>query len=328
MGLKEVFVPGYRDGAMGGKKGSDGGGRGVRTPWGYAGELREMKMQPGRGNAPEDSERSQRERLFGAMVALSAEQGYEATKIGELVKLAGVSRAAFYDHFKDKQELMLAAVEALLEPTIALIERAEDAGTGEARVRQAVEAFMGLIAKQPAASKMCFIEIYAAGPAGEAEVERVLDLFERFCIAELNQIPDRKGTPPQMVRAMLGGLQKVIHKRLYSDEPDQLPRLAEDIATWGLSRRTPSSPPSTAAPLRCWASSCPPSGAQRAGRSRCGPPTRRCSPSASKSPSTRRSGRCRCTRRGDGPCRPATRSWKASRPCSRPATSASRTSRR
>ena len=220
---------------------------------------------------PEDSDRSQRERLFGAMVALSAEQGYEATKIGDLVKLAGVSRAAFYEHFEDKQECMLAAVEALIEPTIALIERAEDAGTGEARVRQAVEAFMGLIADQPAASKMCFIEIYAAGPDGEAEVERVLDLFERFGIAELNQIPDRKGTPPQMVRAMLGGLQKVIHKRLYSDEAEAAAR------AW------PRTSPPGASPTR-----------RRPARSRAragAGASRRPSPNARRSP-TRPSGSC------------------------------------
>ena len=242
MGLKEVFVPGYGGSRMGGKTGAATNGKGVRTPWGDAADLRSMKMRPGRGNAPEDSERSQRERLFGAMVALSAEQGYEATKIGDLVKVAGVSRAAFYDHFSDKKELLLAAVEALVEPTIAMIEEAEDAPTGEARVRQAVEAFMGLAARQPAASKMCFIEIYAAGPEGEAEIERLLDAFQNFGVEQLNQIPGRKGTPPQMVRAMLGGLQKVIHKRLYSEEADQLPRLAEDIATWGLSYPAPPGP--------------------------------------------------------------------------------------
>ncbi len=242
MGLKEVFVPGYREAAMGRKSRDAKDERGVRTPWGHAAELRTMKMRAGRGNPPEESERSQRERLFGAMVALSSEQGYEATKIGDLVKVAGVSRAAFYDHFRDKEELMMATVEALLEPTIALVERAEDAGTGEARVRQAVEAFMGLVARQPAASKLCFVEIYAAGPGGEAEIERVLDLFEHFAIAELNQIPGRKGMPPQMVRAQLGGLQKVIHKRLYSDEAGQLPRLSEDIATWALSYPPPPGP--------------------------------------------------------------------------------------
>jgi len=199
-------------------------------------------MRPGRGNAPEESQRSQRERLFGAMVAISSEQGYEATKIGDLAKLAGVSRAAFYEHFANKKECLLAAVEALVEPTIAAIERAEDAPTGEAKVHQAVEAFLSLIASQPAASRMGFIEVYAAGPEGEATVERALDIFEQFGVEQLNQIPGRRGTPPQMVRALIGGLQKVIHKRLYSNEADQLPRLAKEIADWGLSYPPPPGP--------------------------------------------------------------------------------------
>jgi AcrR family transcriptional regulator len=228
--LGDAHVPGYRDAEM------------VRTPWGNAAELRSKRMRPGRGNAPEESERSQRERLFAALVAISSEKGYEATRIADLVQLAGVSRGAFYEHFEDKQACLLAAVDALLEPTIELIERAEDAPGGEARIRQAVEAFLGLVAAQPSASKMVFIEVYAAGPDGEAEIERMLDTFERFALAELKQIPDRKGMPPQMVRAMLGGFQKVIQKRLYNDEADVLSRLAEGIADWGLSYVPPPGP--------------------------------------------------------------------------------------
>jgi AcrR family transcriptional regulator len=214
----------------------------VRTPWGNAAELRSKKMRPGRGNAPEDSQRNQRERLFGALVAITSEKGYEATTVGELVKLAGVSRATFYSHFADKQELLLAAVDALIEPTLAVIERAEDAPTGEARVRQAIEAFMGVIAAQPAAAKMGCIEVYAAGPEGEAEMERAIDVFEGFGVSQLNQIRGREGMPPQMVRAIVGGLLKVIQKRLYSDEAGELPRLGEPISDWGLSYPPPPGP--------------------------------------------------------------------------------------
>src|ERR1044072_861871 len=98
---------------------------GARTPWGGAADLRSMKLPAGRGRGPEEAARSRRGRLFGAMVAISSERGFEATTIGDLARVAGVSRAAFYDVFKDKQECMLAAVEALIEPTIAQHEVAE-----------------------------------------------------------------------------------------------------------------------------------------------------------------------------------------------------------
>jgi AcrR family transcriptional regulator len=217
-------------------------GKGVVTPWGNASELRAKIRPVGRGGVPEETSRKQRERLFAAMVALSSKHGYEETTVDAISRLAGVSKGSFYEHFANKEELLLAAVDALVEPTLKVIERAEDAPTGEARVRQAVEAFLGLIADQPAASQMGFIEVYAAGPEGEATVDRAIDIFERFGVNQLNQIPDRKGMPPQIVRAMVGGFLKVIQKRLYSDEADQLPRLAEAIANWGLSYPPPPGP--------------------------------------------------------------------------------------
>jgi AcrR family transcriptional regulator len=217
-------------------------GAGVRTPWGDADDLRSMRMPAGRGNAPGETTRNRRQRLFGAMVAVSSEKGYEATTIGDLAQVAGVSRAAFYELFRDKQECLLAAVDALVEPTIGVIEQAEDAPTGAARVRQAVEAFLGLLAEQPAAAKMGCIEVYAAGPEGEATIDRAIDIFEAFGVSQLNQIPGREEMPPQMVRGMVGGLLKVIQKRLYSDEAEQLPRLAEPIADWSLSYPSPPGP--------------------------------------------------------------------------------------
>ena len=90
----------------------------MRTPWGDAARLRDRMMRPGRGTPREEAENNQRERLFAAMVATVAEKGYEATTVADLVELSGVSRSAFYRHFDDKQDCFLAAVEALVEPTL------------------------------------------------------------------------------------------------------------------------------------------------------------------------------------------------------------------
>jgi AcrR family transcriptional regulator len=89
---------------------------------------------------------------------------------------------------------------------------------------------------------MCFVEIYAAGPDGVAVLQRALEKFENFGATLLEQIPGREGMPRQMVRAMIGGLQKVVHKRLYRDEQDELVELAPQIWKWWLSYPPPPGP--------------------------------------------------------------------------------------
>jgi AcrR family transcriptional regulator len=199
-------------------------------------------MRPGRGTPRAEAERNHRERLFAAMVACVVEKGYDATRVADLVQLSGISRSAFYRQFADKQECFLAAAEELIQPTIEIMEHAEHSESGEERMREALEAFLRLVVAQPAASKMCFVEIYAAGPEAVALIERTLDVFERFGTELFEQIPGRKGMPPVMVRAMIGGLQKVVHKRLYRDEPDELTTLAPQICLWWLSYPPPPGP--------------------------------------------------------------------------------------
>src|SRR5262245_9111941 len=211
----------------------------TRTPWGDATELRDRMLRPGRGTPREEAEKNQRERLFAAMVATVADKGYEATTVADLVNLSGVSRSAFYRHFADKEECFLTAAEALIVPTLDAIKAGESGAAGEERTRKALEAFLTLIASQPGASKMCFVEVYAAGPAGVAVVEKTLDAFESFVTELFAEVPGRESMPPQMIRAMIGGLQKVIHKRLYRDEEDQLVELAPQIWKWWLSYPPP-----------------------------------------------------------------------------------------
>ncbi len=199
-------------------------------------------MRPGRGTPREEAEKNQRERLFAAMVATVAEKGYEATTVADLVKLSGVSRSAFYRHFADKEECFLTAAEALTGPTLEVMEHAEHAPSGEERTREALEAFLKLIASQPAASKMCFVEIYAAGPEGVAVVDRTMDAFEQLGKSLFDDIPDREEMPSQMIRSMIGGLQKVVHKRLYRNEGAELPDLAGQIWEWWLSYPPPPGP--------------------------------------------------------------------------------------
>ena len=213
----------------------------VLTPWGDSSGLRQRMLRPGRGTPPEEAERNQRERLFAAMVATVAEKGYEATTVADLVKLSGVSGSAFYRHFEDKQTCFRATIESLVEPALAIVSGPEPAADLEAG-RHAFEELIEAIARQKAAGKMCFVEIYAAWPEGMALVDRTMDAFEELVGGLLERTPGHEGTPSWLVRAIIGGIQKVIHKRLYRDQAEELPGLAPELWQWVFSCPPPPGP--------------------------------------------------------------------------------------
>jgi AcrR family transcriptional regulator len=214
----------------------------ARTPWGDAAQLRERKMRPGRGTPREEAERNQRERLFAAMVATVGEKGYEATTVADLVELSGVSRSAFYRHFDDKQACFLVAVEAMVEPTLQRLGGDETAPAGVERARAAFESLIETIVSQPAASKMCIVEIYAAGPEGAALLDRSLEQATAVAARLLQQVPEREGLPIELVRALVGGIQKTIHKRLYRGEEQELLELVPQLWDWLFSYPVPPGP--------------------------------------------------------------------------------------
>lgn len=214
----------------------------VQTPWGDASQLREKRLRPGRGTPRPEATQNQRERLFAAMVATVDEKGYEATTVADLVELSGVSRSAFYRHFDDKQACFLAAVEELIGPTLEKLGGDESAAPGVERARQAFEELIRLIVSQPAAAKMCIVEVYAAGPEGAALVDRSMDQATELAVRMLAQVPEREGLPRELVRAIVGGIQKVIHKRLYRGQERELVELGPQLWDWLLGYPVPPGP--------------------------------------------------------------------------------------
>jgi AcrR family transcriptional regulator len=204
----------------------------VKTPWGDAGTLRDRKLQPGRRLPAEEVARNQRERLFAALVAVVAEKGYEATRVEDLLELSGVSRSAFYAHFSDKEECLVAALQAFVGPTVGAIFGDGGAPPDELRARQAFEAFIELIVEQAAAARMCLVEIYAAGPRAVEEIDRTTDGVQAFVSATLESVPERRDMPPEVVRAIVGGIRKVIHSRLYRHEEEELIELVPQMWDW------------------------------------------------------------------------------------------------
>lgn len=222
---------------------SDGAETSVRTPWGQASELRKRKLAPSSGLARREVIRNQRERLFGAAVAVVSVKGFEATTVADLIELAGVSRSDFYKQFANKGDCVAAAAEALLEATLeALAEGARESGAqGEASFERLID----LVRSQPASARLCLVELHAAGPQGDAIAERGFEALTEILGEELGE-RGQKGSG--LVRALVGGLCKVLQTRLYRDELAELGPLAGELWQW--SKSVPPPPRALEAPRR------------------------------------------------------------------------------
>jgi AcrR family transcriptional regulator len=205
----------------------------TRTPWGNVEELRARKLPPGPGTPREEVARNQRERLFGAMVVGVAEHGYEATSLADLTRISGVSRSSFYAHFTDKRDCFLATARELVEMAAAAVVREYEVdGPWEVRARKALEAMINLLAVQPAAAKLCLVDLYAAGEPAIEIVDEAFHRFESVLHRAVEGEPERAGMPVEVLRAMIGGVQKVAHTRLYRGEEGQLPDLVGQLWDW------------------------------------------------------------------------------------------------
>lgn len=214
------------------------------TPWGSAGELRSRQLRPGPGGEPAEVERNQRERLYGAMVAAVSEHGYEATRVADVIEIAGVSRSAFYRYFDNKLDCFLATLDelaGLAEAQLTGVYRDESRSWRE-RMRAVLDGFVEMVLAQPAAARIWLVEIYAAGPLAVDRMERLADRLELLASRAIGETADGSELPAEAVRALLGGLRQIVHTRLRHQREDELPALVPDLLDWVLSYRSPPVP--------------------------------------------------------------------------------------
>jgi AcrR family transcriptional regulator len=213
------------------------------TPWGRADELRARKLRPGPGQSRDLVAQNQRERLFAALVAVVAERGYVATTVGDLLELSGISRSAFYRHFANKQECFLAAFDAIVgKVTEQVAEAYARDGSVEERLTATLDAVAGFVAAQPAASRLAFVDYYAVGPEAMDRVEDATTALQELILAGFQDVPERAGVPPLVIRGIIGGVRKIAHTRLRRGEEAELPKLMPVIRDCALAFYTPSTP--------------------------------------------------------------------------------------
>lgn len=110
--------------------------------------------------------RNQRRRILQGMVRVCAKKTFATTTIADIVGHAGVSRATFYRHFRNKRECFDAAVDSFADELkeVALAAQ-DDADSHPEAIRRSIAAILRLLAANPEPAKLLLIDAPIVDPS-------------------------------------------------------------------------------------------------------------------------------------------------------------------
>lgn len=169
---------------------------------------------------PVDDRRAQRrEQFLAAGLTVFGEGGYRASSITGVCKTAGLARAQFYEHFGNREELLLAVYDLIqAEARRAVTDALTGAGGAEVavRARLAMRAYAESIGRDPRRARVSFVEIVGVSDAVERHRVEQRAIWVRFFADELRQAlgPDfvPVGGYPAAATGFIGALMALVHQ--------------------------------------------------------------------------------------------------------------------
>jgi AcrR family transcriptional regulator len=175
-------------------------------------------------------------RLAGAMIDAVGAQGYRATRVADVIARAGVSRKTFYELFENKQACLLATFDVIAEEGMRQVQSAYLAAEGwPARVEAAIGALFATALENPGALRLSLLEIAAVGPAGIERRERAIVRYEGFVRSALELAPGDGAVSDVALKAVVGGLNRILYRRVLLGDPAGLAELVPDLTRWATS---------------------------------------------------------------------------------------------
>jgi AcrR family transcriptional regulator len=207
----------------------------ARSARGAASVARDREMR--RAAKREQVRAEQRVGLTLAMIEAVAEKGYRETTVADVIKHARLSRKTFYEHFANKQECFLAAYDEIAARAIRRMEQAyREADGWPGRVEAAIRALFEAAVENPGAARLLLLEINALGAVGVERRERSSVHYERFMRDALELAPGRGTVSDAVLKAIVGGLQRVLCRRVLRGEDSAgLLALVPDLVDWATS---------------------------------------------------------------------------------------------
>jgi AcrR family transcriptional regulator len=196
-----------------------------------AGRARPEQLPGGNhGLTPEQVAESQRGRILAAMRGLVADRGYRDVPVASVIKHAGVSRKTFYELYASKEECFVAIYEReserLLTPALQAFEGSEP---WVDRLRTALGVLLGTLAGDPAAARICFVEVLAAGPLALERRTKAYATLDPLFAPPVASAADAASPSRAIVAGSVGYLTETLQREIAAGRTSELPALRAQL---------------------------------------------------------------------------------------------------
>jgi len=186
----------------------------------------------------EQVEESQRARLLMAMVDAVASKGYANTSVADVLARSGVSRATFYEQFKDKEDCFRAAYETaagqiatmMTNGLMALLASGSQTGRRDPMemLDRLLAVYLNTLSSQPGLARTFLIEVYAAGPKAVEQRRASMERFIDIAVQALKDQPGPFGAGPDQrfaIGMLVNAISSLVTNLVGTGEYQRLPEL-------------------------------------------------------------------------------------------------------
>ncbi len=176
---------------------------------------------------------NQRGRMIDATIEVVGEKGYAELTVSDVIKRAGVSRRAFYEHFSNREECFFATYDSIMSASSAAVGSAFASKNGfPGSAQGAIEAIFQRALRRPDAVRVLLVEVGAAGPEGIMRRERLGAAYEDLLRERLGVPPGQGPIANPVLRGVIGGIGAVLYSHLQSGKRKQLLDLVPHLVRW------------------------------------------------------------------------------------------------
>jgi AcrR family transcriptional regulator len=176
-----------------------------------------------------------RARLLAGMIETVALRGYDRTTVSRVLSSAEVQEAVFSEHFRDKQDCFLQALDDLLSRAErSALEHFQRPVPWPERVRLALQSLLDVLASKTDGARVVLVEMLGAGPAACERQRQALALFTSLIEQGRSDSAGAECLPPQTSEAIVGGIASILHRRVLQGDTAKLPALHADLTYFAL----------------------------------------------------------------------------------------------